>query len=114
MTAWNELLEVWDEHHPADALDALEVVDDSDSYPAVPTIDGIPEVVDYSVREPGSWVVSGPILGCEELSSGLGRVFLDEAAAYRWACWRYGADRVKPHEGGIGRWAVLISGVRDE
>ncbi len=107
LSTWNELAEDWDEHHPIDALDALETFDDSE-IPATPTIDGIPEVVEYAFRRPGDWVVSGPLASW---GNGRGRVFVDEESAFRWACWKYGKERVSRHFAGEGRWGFVIRAV---
>lgn len=97
----------WDDHHPADAMEALEEVgaEDDCDVPATPTIDGLPEVVDYSTpRSPGDWVISGPL----EPFEGAGRVFLSEEAALLWGKRKYGDRRVQRWYGGSGRWALLV------
>jgi hypothetical protein len=93
-----------------DALLALEVDEGDDDTPATPTVDGIPPVVDYSVRNPGDWVVSGPL----EPFEGPGRVFVSEDAAFDWAQWKYGPHRVTRWYGGMGRWAVLVKPKKED
>lgn len=102
-------------------LEELAEVDEEDGLPEwfeevpeIPTIDGQPAVVDYSIRGPKDWVVSGPL----EPWQGRGRQFPSEAAAYRWAVSKFGTSRVSRIYPGPNRWAFLIKyveepGVRD-
>jgi hypothetical protein len=106
-----EMLDVWDAFHPADdedIADEFEGEDDdlaSEAPPEIPSIDKLPDVVDYSTRAPGDFVLSGPL----GEGKGVGRHFdtLEEAA--QWAVSKYGKNRVGVlQEQGEFRWALLI------
>lgn len=105
MLEWEDLFEHWD---AAPVEDAEETVDysDLDLAPAIPTIDALPEHVDYSTRAPGDFVISGP-LGA---GRGQGRHFNSTLAAQNWAVAKYGRNRVKRIDGESSefRWAFLI------
>ncbi len=96
------LTDPWDEFHPVDGNEPL--LDYEEVAPEIPTIDALPEVVDYSVRAPGDWVLSGP-LGEARYQ---GRRFATEIDAYRWACAKYGRDRVRRMRALEFRWMLLI------
>lgn len=94
----------WDEFHPIDA-------DEEVPEPEIPTIDGLPPVVDYSVAHPGDFTISGPLKGHE----GNGRRFNNQAIARWWAEKTYGKHRVQdlPYEqtqtvNTGGRWVLRI------
>ncbi len=105
-----DLFDLWDESHPVDAEEEEfnEAGDYSDleDVPRLPTIDHLPELVNYSARGPGDFVISGP-LGA---GRGNGRHFGSINAAIAWANGKYGAKRVKriDGEGSEFRWALLI------
>lgn len=101
--------DVWDMFHPADSDEDIadEFIDDPDVEPLaeIPTIDRLPDVVDYSTRGPNDFVVSGPM----GAGRGQGRYFESERNAYIWAISKYGRQRVVriPQESEF-RWALLI------
>lgn len=85
--------------------------------PYLPTVDGFPWVVDYSIRSPDEFVISGPLAGFR----GSGKRFATPADALAWAQAHYGRARVRlapeclvPQElldagiVGLKRWAVLV------
>lgn len=109
---WARIIADWDANHPAEAEEE-ETTDEALEYdadamalvPQIPTIDEIPEIVDYSVRAEGDWVISGPLVG----GSGRGTVFDTMERAHLAACIKYGSKRVYPWDSGSeGRWALLI------
>lgn len=110
-----DVLDVWDSYHPVDAEEELEGCSEGDDFsdldlaPQIPTIDVLPEYVDYSARGPGDFVISGP-LGA---GKGPGRHFNTALAAQNWAVSKYGRNRVKrvEGEGSEFRWAFLIKAV---
>lgn len=73
--------------------------------PEIPTVDGLPDVVDYSTRGPNDFVLSGPVAE----GRGHGRHFDTLGDAYKWAVDKYGKARVGvlPQQGEF-RWALLI------
>src|SRR5690349_24015591 len=104
--------DLWDMFHPAESDDdiAEEFVEDGsysdlEETPLIPTIDRLPDVVDYSTRGPNDFVLSGP-LGA---GRGNGRHFETLKAACIWATKKYGKDRVGvlPQQGEF-RWGLLI------
>ena len=101
--------DIWDLYHPAEANedDFGDEEGDLEPLPAVPTIDTLPPLVDYSSRGPNDFVVSGPLVK----GNGPGRLFGDELKAFNWAAGKYGQSRVSRSYGGENRWAVLIKAV---
>jgi hypothetical protein len=79
--------------------------------PAIPNIyDGIPVHVDYSTRNPGDFMISGPV----PPATGPGRVFSTTEEAYEWAIRKYGIRRVVKvpfDQSPRTRWCLLIRGV---
>lgn len=102
--------DLWDAFHPAESDEDIadEFEDDGEvefTPPTIPTIDELPNVVDYSTRGPNDFVVSGPM----GAGRGPGRHFESERNAYIWATSKYGRQRVVriPQESEF-RWALLI------
>jgi hypothetical protein len=78
---------------------------DLEETPLIPTIDRLPDVVDYSTRGPNDFMLSGP-LGA---GRGTGRKFGSVGSAYKWAVEKYGVKRVQMVEQESEyRWALLI------
>ena len=102
-----------------------------DAYPEIPTIDGVPPVVDYSERGPRDFVISGKLgssnAGFIRASRG-GRTFKSPNDALRWATHSYPPGYrlrlLKPpsstldlelseleDSGWTHRWAILVTPV---
>lgn len=105
-----DVRDLWDMFHPADDENIADEFDDTESVdpevvPAIPTIDELPELVDYSTRGPNDFVLGGPL----GEGRGAGRHFPSLARAYRWAVEKYGKARVQiPNQESEFRWALLI------
>lgn len=103
---WDEVKEIWDECPPS-----LEEFSESGNYsdlelvPQTPTIDLLPNCVDYSPRGPGDFVMSGPM----GAGRGPGRYFDNRQDALNWCRLKYGYHRVFMVDGESEfRWAYLI------
>lgn len=103
--------DLWDVFHPADTEDEDDLPATTDIefdalVPEIPTIDKLPDVVDYSTRGPNDFVVSGPY---NHTIGGQGRRFASLSSAFQWAVGKYGQKRVIniPQESDF-RWALLI------
>lgn len=107
---WAEIFEEWDARHPVDATDEetsdpQDITDEEMALvPRIPTQDELPEVVDYSVRAPGDFIVGGRLVG----GPGRGPVFDTVERARKALEIKYGSKRVYPAESMVGRWAFLI------
>jgi len=107
-----EVKDLWDTFHPSESGDLEEEFCEAGDYSdledvaRIPTIDLLPELVDYSTRGPGDFIISGP-LGA---GRGTGRHFNTVLAAQNWAVLKYGRNRVKriEGEGSEYRWGFLI------
>lgn len=80
--------------------------------PQIPSLTFQPELVDYSTRGPGDYVISGPF---GRNKKGRGRWFPSAQKALEWAKGKYGESRVQQIKNsalseGL-RWAVLIKAV---
>jgi hypothetical protein len=67
--------------------------------------------LDYSIRGPSDYVVSGPLLGRVLDTTGKGRVFKAGDDAEIWGKSHFGTrfrERIRAAEKG-GRWAILVS-----
>lgn len=103
--------DLWEMFHPAEADEEIDEFRENGDYidleevPLIPTIDRLPDVIDYSTRGPNDFMISGP-LGA---GRGNGRHFGHLRDAYLWAVGRYGKQRVGvlPQESEF-RWAFLI------
>lgn len=97
-----EARDLWEMYHPPHDD---EVTDEEP--PVLPTIDALPEHIEYDDRGPNDWIVSGP---CED-NIGNGRYFATELEAFQWACSKWGRNRVRRVDVGPGRWGVLVKAI---
>jgi hypothetical protein len=94
----------WEEGY--EDLDEEDPIDDGVSDPEIPTIDGQPRNVDYSVVPDNSFLLSGPIGN----APGKGRRFEFMDDAMEWATAKYGAGVIKLiSQDGDTRWIIRVT-----
>lgn len=69
-----------------------------------PSVDGLPDAIEYGDRTSAEFVISGPLGDCP----GTGRRFPDLATALLWAESHYPRARLVHDREDAPRWAILV------